>query len=318
MTTNEIIEILKEKETDFLKTKSFSKFPGIYAFFFIGDDFPFLGNSVDKHQIIYIGKTESSQEKRDAKTHFTTGKTGNSTVRKSIGSILCTNENLKPIPRNDNDYNEGRFSHFMFDEPSEKIITDWMENNLSISFYEYPEGKKLIDELETDIIKELKPFLNIDHKNPNNPYKDQIRQLRKNCATIAIMNSSFKKPNNEKQEKAKLNVKSKFYGIATSGTIYIDNITESDLKSRDVRIKVENKYLFPEEKPGNPTSYLLDIIIGDIDFVAEYKIGSKDGKSRSGILKLGDGIYQDTLSIRAGTGLKISKLKGNKYRIEKL
>jgi len=99
MTTKEIIELLKEKETDFLKTKSFSKFPGIYAFFYIGNDFPLLGNSVSKHQIIYIGKTESSQEKRDAKTHFTSGKTGSSTVRKSIGSILCAQENLKPIPR---------------------------------------------------------------------------------------------------------------------------------------------------------------------------------------------------------------------------
>jgi hypothetical protein len=104
MTTKEIIELLKEKETDFLKTKSFSKFPGIYAFFFIGNDFPLLGDSVSKHQIIYIGKTESSQEKRDAKTHFTTGKTGSSTVRKSIGSILCAKESLKPIPRNETDY----------------------------------------------------------------------------------------------------------------------------------------------------------------------------------------------------------------------
>ena len=110
MTTNEIIELLKERETDFLKTISFSKVPGIYAFFYIGNDFPLLGNSVSKHQIIYIGKTESSQEKRDAKTHFTTGKTGSSTVRKSIGSILCSQMNLKPIPRNDSDYKKGRFS----------------------------------------------------------------------------------------------------------------------------------------------------------------------------------------------------------------
>ena len=53
MTTNEIIEFLKEKETDFLKINSFSKFPGIYAFFYIGNDFPLLGDSVSKHQIIF-------------------------------------------------------------------------------------------------------------------------------------------------------------------------------------------------------------------------------------------------------------------------
>ena len=191
MTTKEIIELLKEKETDFLKTKTFSQLPGIYAFFYIGNNFPLLGDSVSKHQIIYIGKTESSQEKRDSKTHFTTGKTGNSTVRKSIGSILCSQENLTPIPRNDSDYEAGRFSHFKFDAPSEKIITNWMKNNFALSFYEYPESKKLIDKLETEIIKQLKPILNIDHKNPENPYKDQIKKIRKNCATIAIKNSGL-------------------------------------------------------------------------------------------------------------------------------
>ncbi len=318
MTTKEIILLLKEKEKDFLKTKSFSKLPGIYAFFFIGDDFPLSGNSVDKHQIIYIGKTESSQEKRDAKTHFTTGKTGNSTVRKSIGSILCSTKNLKPIPRNDSDYEGGRFSHFMFNELSERIITDWMANNLALSFYEYPENKKLIDKLETDIIKQLKPILNIDHKNPDNPYKDLIKQLRKKCAIIAIKNSGFKDQKTEKKDKDKLNVISKSYGVTTSETIYIDNIKESDLKSRSVRIKVENKHIFPAEKPGNPTSYLLNFITGNIEFVAEYKIGSKDGKTRSGILKLGNSIYQETLKIQVGTGLKISKSKEKNYTIEKL
>lgn len=317
MTTKEIIELLKEKETDFLKTKTFSQLPGIYAFFYIGNDFPLLGDSVSKHQIIYIGKTESSQEKRDSKTHFTTGRTGNSTVRKSIGSILCLQENLIPIPRNDSDYEAGRLSHFMFDDSSEKIITNWMKNNLALSFYEYPESKQLIDKLETEIIKQLKPILNIDHKNPDNPYKDQIKQLRKNCATIALKNSDFKNPNPKKKKISKPKVQSKTYGSSASGIVYIDNITKSDFKGRNIRIKVENKHLFPAEKSGEPNSYSLDFIVGNVDFVAKYTIGSKDGKSRSGILKLGDKIYQEILKIQVGTSLKISKSKDNKYIIER-
>jgi len=318
MTTKEIIELLKEKETDFVKTKTFSQHPGIYAFFYIGNDFPLLGDSVSKHQIIYIGKTESSQEKRDSKTHFTTGKTGNSTVRKSIGSILCSQENLTPIPRNDSDYEAGRFSHFKFDDSSEKIITNWMKNNLALSFYEYPETKELIDKLETEIIKQLKPILNIDHKNPMNPYKEQIKQLRKNCASIAIKNSDFKNPNPEKKKINKTEVKNKTLGSANIGIIYIDNITKSDVKSRNIRIKVDNKHLFPAEKSGNPISYSLDFKVGNIDFIAKYTIGSKDGKSRSGVLKLGDSIFQETLKIQTGTNLKISISKENKYTVEKL
>lgn len=318
MTTEEIIELLKERETDFLKTKTFSQLPGIYAFFYIGNDFPLLGDSVSKHQILYIGKTESSQEKRDSKTHFTTGKTGSSTVRKSIGSILCYQENLMPIPRNDNDYAKRRFSHFKFDNPSEIKITDWMKKNMALSFYEYPESKEKIDKLETEIIKQLKPILNIDHKNPDNPYLNQIKQLRRNCASIAIKNSDFKNQNPAKMKTNKTEITKKPLGISTSGIVYIDNITKSDVKSRNIRIKVENKHLFPAEKSGQPISYTLDFKAGNTDFIAIYTIGSKDGKSRSGVLKLGDSIYQETLKIQNGTNLKVSKSKDNKYIIEKL
>lgn len=315
MTTKEIIEFLKEKETNFVMTNSFSKSPGIYAIFYSENDFPLLGHSVSKHQIIYIGKTESSQEERDAKTHFTSGKTGSSTVRKSLGSILCSQEDLKPIPRNDSDCKAGRFSHFTFDEPSEKFITNWMENNLALSFYEYPANKKLIDKLESKIIEQLKPVLNIDHKNPNNPYKDQIKQLRKNCATIAIKNSNFKNQNIESRDINRSKVQSMTYD---SGTVIIDNITKNDIKSRNIRIKVKNKHLFPTEKYGKPISYPLDFNIGNIRFIANYKTGSKDGKSRSGILKLGDSIYQEILKIQVGTILKISKSKENKHIIKRL
>jgi hypothetical protein len=315
MTTKVIIELLKERETDFLKIKSFSKSPGIYAFFFIGESFPLLGDSVSKDQIIYIGKTESSQEKRDAKTHFTTDKTGSSTVRKSIGSILCGIEGLKPIPRNDSDYEKGRFSQFKFDLDSEEKITNWMKSNLALSFFEFPKEKKEIEVLETKIIKELAPVLNI-LKNPNNPFKKTLKQLRKNCATMAIENSGFKNPNPEKTKTNNKNVKSKIFGSSAAGIIYIDNITEIDVESRKIRIIVGNQHLFPAEKRGNPISYSLDFKVGEIDFIANYTAGSKDGKSRSGILKLGDDIYNDTLKITKGTKLKISKSKENKYSIE--
>ena len=210
MTTKEIIEILKEKETDFLKAKSFSKFPGIYALFFIGNDFPLLGDSVVKHQIIYIGKTESSQEKRDAKTHFTSGKTGNSTVRKSIGSIVCEKENFIPIPRNESDYKKGRLSHFKFDENSEEKITKWMKNNLAISFYEFNKTKQEIEDLETKLILQVVPILNIS-KNPHNPFRNTLKNLRKNCALMAAKNFNPNKTLNHQNLKRTKN------NIASSG-----------------------------------------------------------------------------------------------------
>ena len=318
MITGEIIELLKGKETDYLKTKSFSNLPGIYAFFYIGNDFPLLGDSVSKHQIVYIGKTESSQEKRNVKTHFTTGKTGSSTVRKSIGSILCAQENLKPIPRNDSDYSKGRYSHFKFDNTSEIKITDWMKNNLALSFFEYPKTKQEIENLETEIINELVPILNIS-KNPKNSFKETLQQLRKNSASMALKLTDLEERKLKKKEiKINANKSIKVYGVSSTGTVYIDNITNSDKKSRNIRIKVENKYLFPPEKFGNPISYLLNFKVEKTEFIAEYKIGSKDGKSRSGILKLGDKVYQEILKIQTGTSLKITKSKDDKYIIDRL
>ncbi|SIS86147.1 hypothetical protein SAMN05421766_104449 [Zobellia uliginosa] len=318
MKTKQVITLLKKKENAFLKINSFSKLPGIYAIFYIGNDFPILGNSVSKHQIIYIGKTESSQESRDAKTHFATGKTGSSTLRKSIGSILFEQEDLKPIPRNETDYKINRVSHFKFDNQSEIKITDWMEKNLALSFYEYPKTKKEIEDLEIEIINELVPILNIS-KNPKNQFKTTLQSLRKNCALTAKTNFGIKEKKLEKKEITIKTLNNKMSDdFSSSDSIYINNITKNDFEKRNIRITVPNKHLFPLEKPKEPTSYTLNFKAGDIDFLAEYKIGSLDGKSRSGILKLGDIIYRETLKIQEGTNLKITKLKVNTYHIDRL
>jgi hypothetical protein len=98
--------------------------------------------------------------------------------------LLFEFENLHPIPRNCKDYKKGRSSHFKFDNESEYKITDWMEKNLALSFYEYPKTKNEIEELESEIIKKLVPILNIS-KNPKNPYKNILLNLRKTCANKA-------------------------------------------------------------------------------------------------------------------------------------
>ncbi len=169
---------------EFAETTTFSPLPGIYAFFYNGIVLPYISEKIPDNEVLYIGKTESSQQKRNANTHFKSGKTGSSTVRKSFGSILKSKLSLIPVPRNDSDYLKGRLSHFKFDKESENQITEWMKSNLSISFYEYPKSKQEIDALETEIIHLLTPKLNID-KNPNNPFKSKLQSLRKECAKEA-------------------------------------------------------------------------------------------------------------------------------------
>ena len=259
MTTKVIIELLKEKETDFLKIKSFSKFPGIYAIFYIGNDFPLLGDSISKHQIIYIGKTESSQETRDAKTHFTSGKTGSSTVRKSIGSLLCEQKKLKPIPRNETDYKKGRFSHFKFDSDSEEKITNWMKNNLALSFYEYSRTKQEIENLETKLIDELVPILNIS-KNSKNAFKDTLQSLRKNCALIAAKDFNPIKISNQPSsiipQKTKNNMASsgKYTDLWTKQRIYIKDKLANATTKQSIQLNSEDF-----NKVGNRSNYSFNL-----------------------------------------------------------
>ena len=317
MILEEIIEHLNNNEKDFLKITSFSKFPGIYAIFYIGENFPLLGSSVSKHQIIYIGKTETSQEDRDAKTHFVSGKTGSSTVRKSIGSILYESKKLIPIPRNDKDFDSGRFSHFKFNDESEEIITEWMKNNLALAFYEYPKSKAEIENLEADLIDFLVPILNIS-KNQKNKFKNSLQTLRKECAELAHQLTCERNYDTKMAKPIKNQSSNPIQSISNIGSIIIDNITESDILVGNIRIKVENKYFFPSEQIGQPKIYNLNCRVNNYNFISQYKIGSKDSKARSGILKIGNHVYKDLLKIHNKTNLKITKTKENIYLMETL
>lgn len=263
----------------YLDVKQFSQLPGIYAIYFLGDRFPHF-SEIKKNQIIYIGKTESNQEKRDAKTHFATGKTGSSTVRKSIGSILNSSITLNPIPRNEIDFEKRRFSHFKFDSISEEKITEWMKSNLGLAFFEYPKSKIEIDNLETELINYVCPILNIS-KNIKNKYRLEISSLRANLAKKAHSGiSSNKIKTLNKIQPVKILTEN-----YSNKDIIIDNITKKDIALGILRILKNNKSFFPGEMIGSTKVYQLKLVYNSIDYNATYRIGSIDGNSRSGILK---------------------------------
>lgn len=170
--------------TPFKDIREFSNNPGVYAVGFVGESFPFPLdiNIVMNGDIIYIGKTEKSQRSRDAQTHFTNGKTGSSTLRRSLGAILLQELELTPIPRS---YTETKMRDYKFIRESEEKLTQWMINNLSLSFYEILDGKKVIRELEKQVIITLSPVLNIQGNSILNPYAGMLKELRAKCKQIA-------------------------------------------------------------------------------------------------------------------------------------
>ena len=80
--------------------------------------------------------------------------------------------------------NEGRVRDFKFIVESEKHLTEWMVNNLLISFIPYSHGKRLLKELEKEVIYILNPILNLTG-NPLNENGSMIKELRSKCRDIA-------------------------------------------------------------------------------------------------------------------------------------
>jgi|ERR1017187_2687569 hypothetical protein len=263
MIKNVIYHLIKTAKS-FQEIKSFSDEPGIYALFFYGKSFPLENYRHSANEILYIGKTLKSQKSRDADTHFKTGKTGSSTLRKTFGSILHQKLKLVPIPRSQSDIEKRRYSHFKFENKSEEKLTNWMIANLGLSFYPYPKSAKEIDDLETSLINELAPILNIDRKNTSNPYYSHIRVLRKQLGNAAYSANKRKKELPVKQRRPAIVVSKPTFSFSTN-TIH---------KYEDIWIKVvptildsiENKKLLLLEldkdifdKVGNRKNYSFNL-----------------------------------------------------------
>lgn len=227
---NDVLKLLIDDRQQFKSISHFSDKAGIYAVFFFGKNFP-LDKEISEEEIIYIGKTESSQQSRDTDTHFKSGKTGSSTLRKSLGALLREKLDLVPRPRNEVDYKNGRYSQFIFDSESEEKLTSWMVDNLGLSFYEYDKSKKEIDSLESELISLQVPILNLQ-KNASNPFKSEIKKLRKDCADIARENFTSKVT----MDKTHTNIKTDLSSLSDLGA-GVENDKPDEKLATDVKIE---------------------------------------------------------------------------------
>jgi len=193
---------LAETVTDYLKrnTKplaqitSYSKSSGIYAFMFIGKEFP-LKQAIEYvkiRPIIYIGKTESGSHKRNSDQHLKSGKTGSSTLRRTLGAILKDELNLIPIPRNGKENSRRKIAHYEFTPAGEERLTEWMKKNLAFSFYEMDENPAGIIFLEKKVIKLTVPVLNL-RDNYGNIFFSLIENARHLCTEEAKKGFRWKK-----------------------------------------------------------------------------------------------------------------------------
>src|SRR3954470_18321824 len=156
------------------------KSPGLYAFY--GDVRAWSDLGLDAGfdgQPLYVGKAERSLNGRDVGTHFTTGKTGSSTVRRSLAALLADNLGLVAVPRNL--VKPDGSANFGLNAPSEKRLSAWMEERLLLSTWTRPEGI-ILDEIETAVVHRLRPPLNLDKVGEP---RRRLREARRRMADMA-------------------------------------------------------------------------------------------------------------------------------------
>lgn len=89
--------------------------------------------------------------------------------------------------------------------------------------------------------------------------------------------------------------------------ITITNITPKDQAKKQIRILVAQKHLFPQEERGVPKTYDVQITHNGKPYPCTYRIGSADGKSRSGVLRLHNEL---AMMINSGQTYRLQQ-KGN-------
>ena len=74
--------------------------PGLYAVYADRETWEELNLEIREGGPLYVGKAEQSLQSRDIRTHFATGHTGSSTVRRSFAALLRNPLGLRGVPRN--------------------------------------------------------------------------------------------------------------------------------------------------------------------------------------------------------------------------
>jgi hypothetical protein len=124
-------------------------------------------------QPLYVGKAERNLNGRDVGTHFAAGKTGSSTVRRSLAALLATKLALVAVPRNL--AKPDGSANFALDAASEERLSSWMAERLSLATW-VKSAEATLDEMETVIVRRLRPPLNLDKVGES---RDELRQARK-------------------------------------------------------------------------------------------------------------------------------------------
>jgi hypothetical protein len=118
--------------------------------------------------LLYIGKAERSLRARDWRTHFCSGKTHQSTLRRSLAALLGPARGWAYEPRNGPSRLGAPVTRIaarnfrLASDAQERELTDWMHRHLALGWAKRPDEQQLAA-LEERLVREKGPPLNLTH-----------------------------------------------------------------------------------------------------------------------------------------------------------
>lgn len=149
---------------------------GVYGMFLSQPDLlaPFPAG---RDGLIYLGKCNELCA-REFEVHFSSLKTGYSSLRQLLGAVLKEKLALKALPRGPGE-SETVVKNYRFRRDGDERLTGWMREHLRIGVHECERYK----EIEPALLEQLQPTLNLTGW--TNPHATGIKQLRKLCVEEA-------------------------------------------------------------------------------------------------------------------------------------
>lgn len=132
---------------------------GLYAFHSSPAGWSDLGLPMNQGHLVYVGKSERGLLARNVMTHFETGKTGQSTLRRSLAALLREQLDLHGVPRNLD--KPGYYANFGLRSDGDERLSRWMSDHLTLGVWPLPEAGEPLKDIEDAVIDRLQPPLNI-------------------------------------------------------------------------------------------------------------------------------------------------------------
>lgn len=140
-----------------------------------------LGDPPDERPL-YVGKAEDSLVTRDLRTHFASGRTGQSSPRRSFAALLVDELALVAMPRRPADPEPDKRTHYALEPDGDQRLTEWMREHLRLAAWPC-ERPVALGKLERLVMGELQPPLNLT--GVSQPWSAQVRDARKVMARAA-------------------------------------------------------------------------------------------------------------------------------------